>query len=63
MPYIRKTYDEWRTLQYTGPQYGWEEVSAYSKRSDAFKCLYEYRKNQPEYAVKMVKKRVKINAA
>lgn len=28
MPYTRKTQDEYQIQQYTGPQYGWECVTA-----------------------------------
>ncbi|GAA6622772.1 hypothetical protein NUACC26_085960 [Scytonema sp. NUACC26] len=59
--YVRKTKDEYKIMQYTGFLYGWEEVCCeYSKR-DAKETLSIYRQNQPEYPVKIVKKRVKVN--
>jgi len=58
MPYIRKTSDEWQIHQYTGPQFGWEEVSAYDNRKEAVADLKAYRKNQLHCTFKLVKKRV-----
>ena len=57
--YVRKTVDEFEIQQYTGTQYGWECVCAEETRKEAKERLKEYRTNQPELAVKMVKKRVK----
>jgi len=62
MPYIRKTMDEWQIHQYTGTQYGWEEVSAYDNRKDAKADLKIYQTEQPEYPARLVKRRIKINA-
>ena len=56
--YKRKTQDEYRIHQRT--ECGWEEVFAEDTRAEAKKRLAEYRANQPEYAAKMVKVRVKI---
>jgi len=58
--YIRKTADEYQIRQYTGPQYGWEEVTSEANRAEAKKSLREYRENQPEYPVKIVKVRIKL---
>ena len=56
--YKRKTQDEYQIHQRT--ECGWEEVFAEDTRAEAKKRLAEYRANQPEYAAKMVKVRVKI---
>lgn len=60
MPYQRKTEDEYQIHQNCG--YGWEEVCAESTRKEARERLKEYRENQPEYPVKCVKRRIKIEA-
>lgn len=58
MAYVRKTVDTFVVLQYTGCGYGWEEVHTEDTRTEAKERLREYRDNQPEYPVKLVKKRV-----
>lgn len=58
--YKRKTVDEYQILQHTGPRYGWEMVSAYNDRKSCKEDLKAYRENQPEYPVKMIKKRIKL---
>ncbi len=58
MKYQRKTQDEYQIWQRT-PE-AWEEVCAEKTRKAARETLKEYRENQPEYDVKIVKKRVKI---
>jgi hypothetical protein len=57
MPYVRKTEDEYQIHQKT--QMGWEEVCCESTRKEARETIKLYRENQPEYPVKVVKKRVK----
>ena len=59
MAYVRKTTDEFEIQQYTGAQYGWECVCSEETRKEAKERKKEYRNNQPEYAVRIVKKRVK----
>lgn len=56
--YKRKMIDEYQIHQHTAE--GWEEVSAYQTRKEAKADLKAYRENQPEYAVKIVKKRIKL---
>lgn len=58
--YKRKTTDEWSIQQYTGRQYGWEEVCAAETWKEAKADLKSYRENQPECPVRAIKKRVKI---
>ena len=63
MAYVRKTYDEWEIHQQTGSgdhRGGWEVVTTESTRADARRSLREYRENQPELAVRTVKRRVRI---
>jgi len=60
MPYIRKTRDYWSIQQWTGAQYGWEEVCAEDGWRAARQTLREYRENQPEYPVRARRKREKI---
>lgn len=57
MSYKRKTRDEYQIWQYWGQ---WEEVSAADNWKEARQLLREYRANQPEAAVKCVKRRVKV---
>jgi hypothetical protein len=54
----RKTTDLWVVQQYTGAQYGWEDVSAADNRKEAQEDRKAYAENQPEYPVRMVKRRV-----
>ena len=56
--YARKTTDEYQICQHTS--YGWEEVGAYDNRKDAKSDLKAYQENQPEYPVKIIKKRIRI---
>lgn len=58
MPYQRKTRDEYQIWQHWG--HGWEEVCAEDTRGQARERLREYRDNQPEAPVKIVKRRVRL---
>lgn len=58
--YIRKTRDYFAVEQYTGPQCGWEEVTAEDERREARDRVREYRENQPEYPVRWRRRREKI---
>lgn len=58
MSYVRKTHDEWDIEQKTSE--GWELVSCEVTRKAARQDLRDYRENQPEYPVRIVKRRVKI---
>lgn len=61
--YIRKTRDEWDIEQQTGSadhRGGWELVNSENTRRDARASVREYRENQPELAVRSVKRRVRI---
>lgn len=60
MSYTRKTRDIWDVEQYTGPQYGWEVVTAEDRRKDALARLREYRENQPDYPVRLRPRRERI---
>jgi hypothetical protein len=59
----RKTRDEWEIQQFIAPRYGWERVCTETMLKEAKERLKEYRENQPEYDVRMVKKRIKIKEA
>lgn len=59
--YVRKTRDYFAVEQYTGKDYGWEEVCAEDSRSEARARVKEYRINQPEYPVRWRLRREKIN--
>lgn len=61
MAYVRKTRDEYQIHQKTGE--GWEEVNAEPTRKLAVQSRREYRENQPEFPVKIVKKRVPIKGS
>lgn len=60
--YVRKTRDVWVIQQYTGGQYGWEDVSAYDTWKEAREDLKAYRENQPEYPVRAKKQRERIES-
>ena len=60
MAYVRKTRDYWDIEQHT--ECGWEVVSSEVTRVDTKRALKEYRENQPEYPVRSVKHREKIDA-
>lgn len=58
MAYVRKTRDYWDIEQQT--EQGWEVVSSEVTRADTKRALKEYRDNQPEYPVRSVKHRERI---
>lgn len=60
MAYVRKTRDYWDIEQKS--EQGWEVVSSEVTRADTKRALKEYRENQPEYPVRSVKRREKIDA-
>ena len=60
--YKRKTFDEWVIQQYTGRQYGWEDVCAADTFKEARQLRKEYRENQPEYPVRVKKIRRPIES-
>lgn len=63
MAYVRKTRDEWEIQQQTGSadhRGGWELATTEETRRDAKRCIREYRENQPELRVRIVKRRVRI---
>lgn len=60
MSYIRKTRDVWNVQQFTGPQYGWEDVCAEERFREARERVKEYRENQPEYPVRIKRTRERI---
>ena len=59
--YQRKTRDEYVIQQWTSYG-GWEEVCAEDTRLEARARAREYRENMPEWPVRVVKQRVKIDA-
>ena len=59
MAYYRKTRDEYQIHQWY-QVHGWEEVHAEDTRREALARLREYRENQPEVPVRLVKVRVAI---
>lgn len=61
MPYTRKTRDYWDIEQRTSE--GWEVVSSTTTLRDAKRKVREYRENQPEYDVRFVKHRERIEDA
>jgi hypothetical protein len=63
MAYQRKTRDYYSIQQYTGREYGWEEVNAEDNWRDAQRSVKEYSENQPEYPVRRRLKRERIEAA
>lgn len=60
MKYQRKTRDVYVVQQYTGGQYGWEDVGASYSRSDSVRDLRDYRTNQPEYPARLIVRRERI---
>ena len=57
MAYQRKTHDEWEVHSNYG--YGFEYTVTGDGKADAYRLLREYRKNQPQYLHKVIKKRYK----
>ena len=60
MTYQRKTRDYWDIEQLT-PQ-GWEVVNSEETNADRRRSIKEYRDNQPEYPVRSVKHRERIES-
>ena len=60
MAYQRKTRDYYDIEQNFGYGDGWEVVCAAETWREAKVALREYRQNQPEYAVRAVRKRERI---
>ena len=58
MAYQRKTRDEYQIHSDYG--YGFEETTAHDSYSSARAELKLYRENQPEFAHKIVKRRIRI---
>jgi hypothetical protein len=58
--YVRKTRDVYDIQQYTGKQYGWETVLTVELVWAARQHKREYAENQPEFPVRIVKRRVKL---
>ena len=58
--YQRKTQDVWTVQQYTGRQYGWEDVDASMTFREAKTNAKLYRESQPEYPVRIRCKRERI---
>lgn len=61
MAYQRKTADEWHLLVNYGQ--GWEHETTESSWSDARAQRKCYRDNAPEYPVKVVKHRVRLEVS
>lgn len=59
MPYQHKTRDYWDIEQQT-PE-GWEVVTSEVTCRDTKRALRDYRENQPEYPVRSVKHRERID--
>lgn len=55
--YVRKTIDEYDVQQWHSGQ--WETVDCQPTRKEAQASKKVYRENQPEYAIRIVKHRVK----
>ena len=62
MAYQRKTRDVWNVQQWTGTDYGWEDVCAEDTYREACERRREYRENQPEYPVRIKLQRERIEA-
>lgn len=61
MTYRRKTRDEWNVQGSYGC--GWEDVTAEDSYREARARLREYRENQPQYPHRLIKRRIKLEAA
>jgi hypothetical protein len=59
--YQRKTKDEYEVQGYYA--HGWECVTAEDDRKEARARLREYNENEPQYAHRIVKKRIPLEAA
>lgn len=60
MAYMRKTQDEFDIEQFCNGS--WEVVNTEETWQGAKRSRAEYRENQPEYPVRIVKRRVKLEA-
>jgi len=60
--YQRKTRDVYVIQQYTGSQYGWEDVCEEDTRKEAVAQRKCYQENQPEYPVRIKKRRERTTA-
>jgi hypothetical protein len=60
MAYVRKTRDEFHIQQDFGYGHGWETVCIETTWTECRDRKREYRQNQPEYLVRSIKKRVKL---
>ena len=58
MTYLRKTRDEYEVEGHYG--YGWECVCTEETRKEARERLKEYLDNEPQYAHRLRKRRVRI---
>lgn len=58
MAYQRKTRDEYIIQGNYGA--GYEDVTAEDTRQEARERLKEYRQNEPQYAHRMIKRRIRI---
>lgn len=58
--YKRKTTDEWHILVWYG-SHGWEHETTETSWKDARAQLKCYRENCPQYPVKLIKRRVKVD--
>ena len=63
MAYARKTRDRFDVEQHAHPAHGWECVCSEATRKQAKERLREYRENQPEFPVRIVKRREPIEGA
>ncbi len=60
MSYTRKTRDVFVVQTHTGPEYGWEDVTAEDTRRAGTQRLREYRENQPELRHRLITRRERI---
>lgn len=60
MAYVRKTKDEYQLLCNYGYGDGWEVVLTEETLKEAKERKKEYLENMPQYAYKIVKKRVRV---
>lgn len=60
MGYVRKTKDVYEIQGYYASNIGWECVTEEETYKDAKQMLKDYEEHEPQYAHRIVKRRVKI---
>jgi hypothetical protein len=58
--YVRKTKDEYTLQQYTGAQYGWEDIDCSDSKKEMQESKKIYQTEAPQYRYRIIKTRIKL---